>query len=376
MYNICNRKKKKKLNLIGLKKTVVPFLFGFNFLYLSFSIRFCFVLIRNLFYTILNNMNRLMCDRTTERYNVKFLPYLSGIRHRFVTIDSTYSVLNDWIVDSVYLSFDHRLHGRGDKSLAFIELRINLRRKWQSYLWRQFFFEFFFSGVGLMSFAIHYDLSDRLLLLVTLLLTMVAFSLFLDDKIPNVPYLTYLEKYIFINYAFLAYLLCVSIYSYYGEISTIKVFWWSLTVFGIVQFIFGVYGWYSRWFEMVKVNCPSLERKQYMNKEKGVFGVDYEINDILKHSASVDHGGFTCSNDDVMNTIEHDYSNGYNDQRHHLPMNQLSFRQSVNTTLDNLTQLQLKKSYDKIKKHSTHVSKGSVMYNSYQNEESRKLIDN
>ena len=308
-----------------------------------------------------------MCDRTTERFRVKFLPYLSGIRHRFVTIDSTYSVLNDWIVDSVFLSFDHRLHGRGRQSLAFIELRINLRRKWESYLWRQFFFEFFFSAVGLTSFAIHYDLANRLILLVTLLLTMVAFSLVLDDKIPNVPYLTYLEKFIFMNYAFLAYLLCESIFSEYYEVDNMLMFWYSLTIFGILQFIFAVYGWYIRWYEMVKVNCPFHERKQYMNKEKGVFGVDYEINDILRYSASYGNT-FTSGNDNVMNTIEHDYSNGYNDQRHHLPMNQLSFRQSVNTTLDNLTQLQLQESYDKLKRHSTHVSKRSGMYNSYQNE--------
>ena len=84
------------------------------------------------------------------------------------------------------------------------------------------------------SFAISTDsdLPSRLILLVTLLLTMVAFSLVLDDKIPNVRYVTFLEKYIFVNYAFLAYLLAQSIFSTYTKID----------IYGISNNFFIVYG--------------------------------------------------------------------------------------------------------------------------------------
>ena len=295
------------------------------------------------------DLSMLMCDKTEEKYNVKFMPYLSGLCFRFVTIDSTYSVLNEWIMDGIYLNFDHRLHERGTKLYAFIELRIKLRRKWMIFFWRQFFFMWFFAGIGLTSFSIDYqtDIAERLGFIVTLLLTMVAFSLVIDDKIPRVAYLTYLEEYMLVNYVYLAYLAIETALAPVYDLDDEHWFYYSLFAFIGYQIAFMIYAIFLRNLEKGKIECDAYQMKKFLNRAKGAFAIEYDLNDIYHN-------------------IEKNMEN------YDIKKQRLTFKQTVDTKADSLRRLN--ESYRQRHSQTQHVMNTSPNgYTSIQADETSHL---
>ena len=153
-------------------------------------------------------------------------------------------------------------------------------------------------GIGLTSFSIDYetDVSDRLVLLVTLLLTMVAFSLVIDDEIPQVPYLTYLEEYIIISFVFLAYLAIQTALAPFLDLDDKHWFYYSLIIFISYQLIFIIYGIIIRHIEKDRINCDKNNKstethqiKEYVHTAtKGAFALEYCTKDIynIKHNNS------------------------------------------------------------------------------------------
>lgn len=93
---------------------------------------------------------------------------------------------------------------RSKTSYAMIVLRLKVKRRWIVYMWNIVFLMFCIMGLALTAFALHYeDLGDRLNLLITLALTAVVFSYVVFDALPNVPYLTWMDKYILGSYAYI-----------------------------------------------------------------------------------------------------------------------------------------------------------------------------
>eukprot|EP01083_Nonionella_stella_P111614 327519_1 len=77
--------------------------------------------------------------------------------------------------------------------------RIKIARKWQIFFWKIGLFMFVTSLCSLLVFTMENDselLADKYSLLITLLLTAVAFQFVVAAFIPNLPYNTYLDWYI------------------------------------------------------------------------------------------------------------------------------------------------------------------------------------
>ncbi len=126
------------------------------------------------------------------------------------------------------------------------------------------------SLLGLTSFALtEDDLGDRLNLLITLILTAVAFGVIVTASLPNVPYLTYLDKYILCQYMFLVFLM--------GETSLLhrEGHDWGITreADGVVFVVatvytvlfnvgFCIYGWYVEGVRVFWWNVPGTFSEQ------------------------------------------------------------------------------------------------------------------
>merc|ERR1712087_506041 len=122
------------------------------------------------------------------------------------------------------------------------------------------------------------DLGDRLNLLITLILTAVAFSYVVFDSLPNVPYLTYMDKYILGSYGFLVALMIGSALIrqdwYTDEVDGI-VFWMALIWLVLYNVGFSVYGWYLRQDETLKLAYSSDEVEKEVNLSRPGLRFDY-----------------------------------------------------------------------------------------------------
>merc|ERR1719203_1812491 len=79
-----------------------------------------------------------------------------------------------------------------------------MQRNYEVYLWNVVFFMMLISGLSMCSFAVDAeDLGERLAIIITLLLTSVAYQSSVFQTLPNVPYLTLLDKYIVTSFVFM-----------------------------------------------------------------------------------------------------------------------------------------------------------------------------
>ncbi len=93
------------------------------------------------------------------------------------------------------------------------------------------------------------DLNDRLSIVVTLLLTMIAFQYVISEAIPRVPYTTLADRYMEVTYVFFLILIFYCCIASVSEVSTesdsnVGLFYFGM--FTLVQFIFA-YVAHSAW---------------------------------------------------------------------------------------------------------------------------------
>lgn len=94
--------------------------------------------------------------------------------------------------------------GPDNSSLAQIKVRLKMQRRFEVYLWNVVFFMASISGLTLSSFGVDsIDLGERLAIIITLLLTSVTYQSNVFSILPNVPYLTLLDKYIVTSFVFM-----------------------------------------------------------------------------------------------------------------------------------------------------------------------------
>eukprot|EP00505_MAST-04D_sp_SCG-Rhode-Island_P003884 Stramenopile-MAST_4_protein_3884 len=86
--------------------------------------------------------------------------------------------------------------------LRFPQFVLNLpvQRHYEFYIWNVIVIECFLVMLTLSSFALEPSaLADRMSITLTLLLTQVAFKFAIDERIPKIPYLTVLDKYMLLG---------------------------------------------------------------------------------------------------------------------------------------------------------------------------------
>mmetsp|Transcript_51127 Transcript_51127/g.84869 ORF Transcript_51127/g.84869 Transcript_51127/m.84869 type:complete len:599 (-) Transcript_51127:91-1887(-) len=133
-----------------------------------------------------------------------FLPELRAAK--FASIDVRYSVLDEWELSTAFIEFLMDKSGRmTGREYPNIVIRLKVKRKWHIYVINIVLLLCALCFLSLSSFYLKFDQfgGERLSLLITLILTSVAFSIAIQDRIPNVSYLTFLDKYILMSYLYL-----------------------------------------------------------------------------------------------------------------------------------------------------------------------------
>ena len=110
-----------------------------------------------------------------NKHQYVFLPELR--QPRFASIDSRFSVIDEWDLATALIEFANDQSSR-TKSVSYptIVLRLKLKRKWSNYVINIILLLFILCGCSLSAFYLDFEqLGERLGLILTLLLTSVAF---------------------------------------------------------------------------------------------------------------------------------------------------------------------------------------------------------
>jgi len=225
------------------------------------------------------DLSCIIHERTTGGVRCIFLPELR--KKNFGSIDPRYSVIDEWDLETAVLEFgDADPHAsRSKSSYAMIVLRLKVKRRWKVFFANIVFLMACISLLALCSFSLgEDDLGDRLNLIITLILTAVAFSYVVFDSLPNVPYLTYMDKYILGSYGFLVALMIISSLlkqEWYTQEVDHTVFWLSFAYLIIYNVGFGIYGWYLRRDETLKLVYSSDQIDKEVNLSRPALRFDY-----------------------------------------------------------------------------------------------------
>ena len=215
-----------------------------------------------------------------------FLPELRA--PNFGSIDQRYSVLDEWDLVTAFVEFmsnsSTRMAKQG-RTYPHIIIRLKVRRKWKIYVINILLLLFALTGLSLSAFYLNYEqLGERLGLLITLILTSVAFSIVIQDKLPNVTYLTFMDKYILTSYAFLIVIVIESVL-----ISTVEedvdkqqdldqLLFYIFSSLWVIIFgaFFGYYAWKLIKREHEKINMSSDEINDKVNKTLPTLKFNYK----------------------------------------------------------------------------------------------------
>jgi len=104
---------------------------------------------------------------------------------------------SEHIVDSYNYFLNDRVNGQQDPFWeSWVNYKIQVKRRWKGILMRVALWMFL---LGLLSFCIfshsHLDVGDRLSFGITMVLTIVAFQFVITSSLPQVNYLTMIDKY-------------------------------------------------------------------------------------------------------------------------------------------------------------------------------------
>jgi len=129
------------------------------------------------------------------------------IKSDFFKLDTTFSVLDEWDFYSTMLEVADSSSGASRSKSVYHEItvRFKMMRRWKVYMYNIVVYLIIITFISLTCFALDEedgDLGERLNLAVTILLTLVAFQHSIFDKLPNIPYLTFIHKYVIISFMF------------------------------------------------------------------------------------------------------------------------------------------------------------------------------
>ena len=123
----------------------------------------------------------------------------------FFKLDPTFSIVDEWDFYAAMLEIADSagLASRSKSVYHEITVRFKMKRRWKVYLYNIIFYFMVITFLSLTCFALDAeDIGERLNLAVTILLTLVAFQHTVFAKLPNIPYLTFMHKYIILSFIF------------------------------------------------------------------------------------------------------------------------------------------------------------------------------
>jgi len=205
-----------------------------------------------------------------------FLPELR--KENFASVDPRYSVIDEWDLETAMIEFGSTEADISQKVYPMIVIRLKMKRRWKVYLWNVCFMMVCICSMALTAFSISpiADDGDRLNLLITLVLTAVAFNFVVLDDLPRVPYLTFMDKYILSGYTFLTAIMVESgfIIRVAHHIDYI-IFWIAAAVLILYHVYFAISAVYARRDEANKLSFSSDEIEQQVNLTRSAIAFDY-----------------------------------------------------------------------------------------------------
>eukprot|EP01084_Bolivina_argentea_P030440 56412_1 len=126
-------------------------------------------------------------------------------KSNFFKLDPTFSVLDEWDFHSTCVEVADSSSGASRSKSVYkeITIRFKMSRRWKVYFLNIIIYFMVITFLSLTCFALDTnDIGERLNLAVTILLTLVAFQHTVFSKLPNIPYLTFLHKYIILSFIF------------------------------------------------------------------------------------------------------------------------------------------------------------------------------
>jgi len=109
-----------------------------------------------------------------------------------------------------------------DEIFTCIKLSLPMRRIYGFYVWRVMLVAVIITALSWSTFDMDpSDLPDRLSVNLTLILSIVAFMFVVNDSLPKVPYLTFIDKLMTISFAFL-FLACIENWMVYNMLTKQK----------------------------------------------------------------------------------------------------------------------------------------------------------
>ena len=160
-----------------------------------------------------------------------------------------------------------------------IILRLKMKRRWKVFLWNIVFLMMCICALALTAFALGPDnLGERLNLVITLVLTTVAFSYVVFDNLPNVPYLTFMVKYILCGYGFLVCTMIQSAFSGTDLLSKYDYIFFcaGLGIFIFYHIFFAYYAKQLREEEEQKLYLSSDDVEREVNLSRPALEFNYE----------------------------------------------------------------------------------------------------
>lgn len=149
-------------------------------------------------------------SNNTVAMDIIRLPGVIVLRNEGIAIYKENFVQSDsWRTnyDNIELRQGHTFHNRDEAGLSFTTMRIvmEIERKFGFYFWNIVFPTFILVDLSFVSFLFQEkDLTDRLTVTLTLILTMFALKFAVSQYIPPTNYLTLLDRYIVTSYIMLA----------------------------------------------------------------------------------------------------------------------------------------------------------------------------
>ena len=190
-------------------------------------------------------------------------------------LDPEFSVLSEWDFENMVCEFykTDSVKSKSSKEYSLVGVRIKAARRWEAHIGHMLVTFCMFS-LGLGTFAQGFDgdeLGNRLSYCVTLLLADVATIQLLFDNLPNIPYWTLFDLYIYTCFGFLS-----AVTGWTAWCGAFGQFWQDLDdyVFGfcsffwlVVQAVYIMRAMRQRRQERLKLNMTSLELDEHFFKD-------------------------------------------------------------------------------------------------------------
>lgn len=214
-------------------------------------------------------------------------------------LNRQYCTIPDFDVERCLLQFRNACYA-GDEVLgdgAFrwsqVTIRIQLKRKAEGYLYRVAFYNLLLAYTSVCAFALNPvdGLGDRIGFLITLILAAVAFQFIVSQYLPNVSYLTLLDKYTFIVFTICCALLGVVSYIGVADMSDEKrlqadktCLWIYLVTLTVVQILFWIYGTKTRQRELDRLKMGEMQLTKFNYSPKMDTPIDIVRGGLLNES--------------------------------------------------------------------------------------------